>query len=146
MGFDLTAKSSERGNEGYFRANIFSMIFLRSAMLAAGVKEELIYKKFSANDGFLVTPLQSRTIAEKLNAWLKGRNLQLDVAEKNEGVKRVNDITLKLFEDLDKGTRKSTAGHLRRAKSAPVRLDRKLRRFVREFALFCEGSGGFWVE
>jgi hypothetical protein len=146
MGFDLVAKKPERGHEGYFRANIFSMIFLRSAMLAAGVKEELIYKKFSANDGFLVTPLQSRTIAEKLNAWLKGRNLQLDVAEKNEGVKRVNDVTLRLFEELDKGTRKSTAAHLRRAKSAPVRLDRNLRKFVREFALFCEGSGGFWVE
>jgi len=26
-----------------------------------------------------------------------------------------------------------------------VRLKRGLRRFVREFAVFCERSGGFWV-
>jgi hypothetical protein len=146
MGFDLTAKNPKSGCEGYFRANIFSMILLRSAMLAAGVKEELIYRKFSANDGFLVTALQAKTIAEKLTVWLKGRKLMLDMVEKNENVKRVNEVTLKFFEGLDKGARKSMAKRLRREKSTPLLLNRKLRSFVREFAEFCRGSGGFWVE
>jgi hypothetical protein len=145
MGFDLVAKRRDLGNDGYFRTNIFYIIFLRSAMSAAGVKEDLIYKKFLANDGYLVTALQARTIAERLNTWLKGKKLQIDLAEKNKWAKRVNDATLEVFEMLDKGVHKSTAAHLRRARSVPVTLDRKLRKFVREYAAFCERSGGFWI-
>lgn len=146
MGFDLVAKRRDLGDQGYFGANIFSMIFLRSAMLAAGVKEELIYKKFLANDGYLVTPLQARTIAEQLNAWLKGRKLRIDLAEENERAKQANDATLWVLEALNIREQKYAAAHLRSAKSAPVTLDRTLRKVVRNFAAFCERSGGFWVD
>jgi len=44
------------------------------------------------------------------------------------------------------GRRASKAAQLRRAKSARVPLNRKLREFVREFARFCDKSGGFWVD
>jgi len=115
-------------------------------MMAAGIKEELIYKKFLANDGFLVTPIQAQTIAAKLNAWLRGRNLQIDLAEENRTAKQVNDAIVGVFQALDTRKVKSAAAQLRRAKSAPVPLDRKLRKFVREFARFCERSGGFWVD
>ncbi|MGA2260033.1 MAG: hypothetical protein ABSH28_01210 [Acidobacteriota bacterium] len=145
MGFDLVAKRRELGGEGYLHTNVLSMIFLRSAMLAAGVKEELIYKKFLANDGYVVTPLQARTIAEQLNAWLNGRKLQVDLAEENEKAKRVNDAVLGLFQTLNTGKQKSMAAHLRRAKSVPIPLSRKLRKVVREFARFCEQSDGFWI-
>ena len=145
MGFDLVAKRRDLGKEGYFRAPIFSMMFLRSAMLAAGVREELVCKKFIANDGYLVTPLQARTIAEQLNAWLKGSKLRIDLAEENKDAGWANDLALRALEALGTREQKSAAAHLRRAKSAPVRLKRGLRRFVREFAVFCERSGGFWV-
>ncbi len=146
MGFDLVAKRPERGGCGYFGANIISMILLRSAMQAAGVKEKLIYKKFVANDGFLVTALEARTIAGLLNNWLKGRKLHVDLAEKNAKARRVNDVTLKLIATSDVAGDRSAASHLHRAKSAPLTLERKSRRFVRAFAAFCERSGGFWVE
>ena len=146
MGFDLVARRRDLGDKGYFRANIFSMIFLRSAMLAAGVKEKLIYKKFLANDGYLVTPLQARTIAEQLTAWMKGRMLRIDLAEENKRAKQVNDATLRVFEALDTRKQKAAAAHLRGAKSAPVTLDRGLRKVVKDFAEFCERSGGFWVD
>ncbi len=114
-------------------------------MSAAGVKEELIYKKFLANDGYLVTPLQARTIAERLNAWLKGKKLHIDLVERNQKARQVTGATLRMFEILDKGIQKSMAAHLRRARTVPVTLDRKLRKFVREYAAFCERSGGFWI-
>jgi hypothetical protein len=145
MGFYLAAKRRDLGNEGHMQASIFSMIFLRSAMLAAGVKEELIYKKFLANDGFLVTPLQTRTIAERLNAWLKGRGLRVDLAEKNKAAKRVNDAVLRVFEAVDAPRQGAMAARFRREKSIPVTLDRRLRKLVRDFAGFCERSGGFWI-
>jgi len=109
MGFYLVAKRRDLGDEGYMRASIFSMIFLRCAMLAAGVREELIYKKFLANDRFLVTPLQARTIAERLNAWLKGRRLRIDLAEENKRAKQVNSATLKVFEAVGARKQKSVA-------------------------------------
>ena len=40
------------------------MIVLRAAMVAAGVPEALVYKKFISNDTCLVTPIQSRTIMD----------------------------------------------------------------------------------
>ena len=146
MGFDLVARRRDLGNEGYMRASIFSMILLRSAMLAAGVKEGLIYKKFLANDGFLVTPLQARTIAERLKAWLRGRKLRLDLAEENKDAKRANDAILRVFEVVGERKQKSVATHFRRNKSIPVTLDRRQRKAVRDFAGFCERSGGCWVD
>ena len=146
MGFDLVAKRRDLGNEGYMRVSIFSMILLRSAMLAAGVEEGLIYKKFLANDGFLVTPLQARTIAERLKAWLRGRKLRLDLAEENKDAKRANDAILRVFEVVGERKQKSVATHFRREKSIPVTLDRRQRKAVRDFAGFCERSGGFWVD
>jgi hypothetical protein len=146
MGFDLVAKRRDLGHEGYFRANVFSMMFLRSAMLAAGVKEELIYRKFLGNDGLLVTRLQARTIAGQLDAWLKGRKLQIDIAEENRRAKEVNDAVLGMLEAFHTGKRKSEVARLRRAKSVPLKLDRRLRKAVREFAGFCRRSGGFWVD
>lgn len=107
-------------------------------------KEELIHKKIPANDGFLVTPRQAKAIAEQLNACLKGRKLQIDIAKRNTKAKQTNDATLSVSEALDTPERKSAAAHLRRAKLAPVTLDRRLRKVVREFAAFCERSGGFW--
>jgi hypothetical protein len=147
MGFDLEAKRLELGEKmGYLGANIYSMILLRSAMLAAGVNEKLIYKKFIANDGFLVTPIQAKTIAQKLNAWLKGRKLVIDVAEQNENVRRINNVTLKLVGAFGTRGQKSAAAHLRREKSIPITLDREMRKTIRNFARFCERSGGFWVD
>ena len=146
MGFDLVAKRRDLGNGGYMRASIFSMILLRSAMLAAGVKEELIYKKFLANDGFLVTPLQARTIAERLKAWLKGRRLRINLAEENKEAKRANDAVLRVFEVVGERGQKRVATHFRREKSIPVTLHRRQRKAVRDFAGFCEHSGGFWVD
>ena len=146
MGFDLVAKRRDLGNEGYFPANIFFIIFLRSAMLAAGVKKELIYKKFLANAGYPVTPLQARTIAEQLKARLEGRKLRIDLAEENTRAKQVNDATLGVLEALDPREQKLPAAYLRRAKSVPVRLDRRVRRVDREYAEFCERNGRFWVD
>ncbi len=68
MGFELVAKRPAHPDARYFHVNIFQMIFLRSAMLAAGVSENLVNKKFLVNDNYLVTPLQSVMIAKKLRA------------------------------------------------------------------------------
>jgi hypothetical protein len=145
MGFYLAAKRRDLGDEGHMRASIFSMILLRSAMLAAGVQEGLIYKKFLANDGFLVTPLQARTIAERLKAWLKGRRLRINLAEENKEAKRVNDAILRVFEAVGARKQKRVATHFRSEKSIPLTLDRRQRKVIRDFAGFCERSGGFWV-
>ena len=48
MGFDLDAKRPKRGAEGYYRSGIEFMTVLRSAMVAAGVQDALVYKKFVA--------------------------------------------------------------------------------------------------
>jgi hypothetical protein len=40
MGFDLVAKTPSHPGTSYLRVDIFQMIFLRSAMLAAGVSDE----------------------------------------------------------------------------------------------------------
>ena len=52
-------------------------------MLAARVDEDLVYKKFVGNDGRFVTPLQSKTIAESLADWLRGRNLTVTLSERS---------------------------------------------------------------
>jgi hypothetical protein len=66
MGFDLVAKRPHRGAENYYRAGIEFMAFLRSAMMASGLREELVYRKFVSNDDLLVTALEPKMIAEKL--------------------------------------------------------------------------------
>ncbi len=146
MGFDLISKNRSLADAGYMRANVYQMVFLRSAMLAAGVKESLVYKKFLGNDGWLVTDLQAKTIAVNLRNWMRGRNLVLDFAERNEKVRRVNDTVFGLIESVSGGGQKMAARKIRRAKSLIVRIDRNMRVAIRRFVDFCERSGGFWVD
>ncbi len=90
MGFDLVAKRPSHPGASYLRVDIFQMIFLRSTMLAAGVSEILVNRKFLGNDNYLVTPLQCAVIAKKLKIWLKGRNLVIDLVDQN---KRAREVT-----------------------------------------------------
>ena len=122
------------------------MAFLRSAMVAAGVPEALVYTKFASNDHLLVTPRQSSMIAEKLVAWLGGQNLTLDLAEADPGSRLAMERLMLLQKAL--GNRKEAARLMtrRRATNLPCRVDRKARKAIREFAAFCAGSGGFYVD
>ena len=146
MGFDLTARHPAKGESDYHRAGIERMAFLRSAMTAAGVPGELVFRKFVSNDHLLVTPRESAAIAERLTAWLRGRNLTLDIAEPDP---RAN-VTLEALAALQRsvGNRQEAARLARRlrAKSLPIRLDHEARATVRAFAAFCAGSGGFHVD
>ena len=146
MGYDLSAKRPHRGAENYYRAGIEFMGFLRSAMAAAGVPERLIYKKFVSNDDYLVTARESAMIAEKLTTWLRGRNLMLDLAETNPKAHVATDGLL--FVQRAVGNQKEAAAiaRRRRAKSLPIRLDRRSRSALRGFAAFCAGGGGFYVD
>ncbi len=146
MGFDLVSKKPELGDAGYMRADIIRMIFFRSAMLAAGVPENLVYQKFLGNDGCLVTDQQSRTIAEKLRTWLKRRNLVVDFSEENERARRVNEAVLQVFQSLGDSKQKWAARKIRRTRSLPLRVDRNMRMLIKQFADFCGRSGGFWVD
>lgn len=145
MGFDLVAKTKKRGTAGYYGAGIEFMGFLRAAMLAAGVPEALVYRKFVANDNLFVTPLQATTIARKLGAWLKGRDLVLDLAETHEHA----DVSMRALQSVQQavGNRTEAArlDRRRRAKRLPVRVDPAARKAIRQFAAFCERSGGFYV-
>ena len=145
MGFHLVAKKTKSPNTDYLHVNIFQMTFLRSAMLAAGVSGSLVHKKFLANDGYLVTPLQSRTIAEKLRTWLRGRNLVVDLIEQNERARQINNAVFRVFQQIADTRQKSMARQYGRAKSIPLSLTRPLRKTLRYFADFCENSGGFRV-
>ena len=146
MGFDLVAKKPAHPGASYFRVDIFQMIFLRSTMLAAGVRESLVNRKFLGNDNYLVTPLQSGMIAKKLRAWLKGRNLVIDLMEQNKRAREVNNAVLRVFQIIGDSGQKAMAKQYRLAKSIPLRLSRSSRKAVRVFADFCERSGGFRVQ
>ena len=146
VGFDLVAQKPGPGHLENFPVDIFQMIFLRSAMLAAGVKEDLVHKKFLGNDGWLVTPLQSSVIAGKLRTWLGGRNLVIDLIERNERARQVNSAVLLVFEQLGDHQQRDMAKHYKRAKSLPLRLNRVSRKVIRKFAEFCDNSGGFRVQ
>lgn len=146
MGFDLSARNTRLGDKGYLRTNVFQMILLRSSMLAAGVKETLVYRKFAANDGCLITRLQSQKIAGHLGAWLKGRNLKLDLAEQNEKAKTANQAYFQVFSNLGSRDEKRIAKHFSTSKSLPLKVNAGVRRLIRGFADFCARSGGFWVE
>jgi hypothetical protein len=146
MGYDLMAKRPSRGAADYYRSGIEFMIFLRCAMVAAGVSPALVYKKFISNDGFLVTPLQSRTIAKRLTTWLKGRNLVLDLAERTESALLSTEGLFEVLNTMDsRSDRARRLALLRTAKSLPYRVDRRARKTLRQFAAFCAGSGGFRV-
>jgi hypothetical protein len=122
------------------------MGFLRCAMLAAGVPETLVYKKFVSNDDLLVTPLQSEMIAERLTAWLRGRNLFLELVETDPRAHLA--LEGQHFLESALGNREE-ADHIARnlrAKSRIVRVDRVARKSIRDFAAFCAGSGGFYVD
>src|ERR1022692_1117021 len=123
MGFDLTAKNPPPRDEGYFRASVYQMILLRSSMVAAGVKETVVYGKFAGNDGHFVTRLQSQQIAERLRAWLTGRNLILDLAEQNERAKRGNEAYFQVFLQVGNREDKKTARLFLGSKSLPLRVD-----------------------
>jgi len=129
----------------YFRADIYQMILVRSAMIAAGVNEKLVFKKFVSNDDFLVTPHQSALIGEKLKAWLKGRNLVLDLSERNERAKVGNQAYFDILLQLGNRQDKETARIFSKDKPLPVKLDPAGRKVIRDFAEFCMHSGGFWV-
>ena len=146
MGFDLVARRPKSGGGGgCFSVNFMVMTVLRSAMLAAGVKNELVYKKFLANDGWLVTPAQSKMIAEKLYKWLKGKNLSLDVAENNEKACQLNRAVWQFQYAIGDPEFKHFVNYMRRAKSLPIRVSRKMRKVIRQFARFCDRGCGFRV-
>ena len=145
MGFDLHAKRPKRKPEAYYRSGIEFMTVLRSAMLAAGVQEALVYKKFVSNDNWLVTARQSKMIAERLTTWLQGRSKTLDLVEANESARASTDGLRLVF--LAVGNQKEGARLARKvsAKRLPFRVDREARKAIRQFAAFCADSGGFHV-
>jgi hypothetical protein len=145
MGYDLTAKRRKRGAVGYYRSGIEFMTFLRSAMVAAGVQDALVYKKFVSNDNWLVTPRQSKMIAERLATWLRGRNLTLDLAEANEGARASTDGLRFVLRAVGNKKEEARLARNRRAKSLPLRVGRRARKVIRKFAAFCAESGGFHV-
>jgi hypothetical protein len=146
MGFDLTAKRPKRGATRYFRAGIEFMRVLRCAMLAAGVPEVLVYKKFVSNDDWLVTARQSEMISEKVTAWLRGRNLTLQLVEQNPRGQAVLKHLGWLLAALGNKRERNRIENELAAKSLIRRVDRKTRKDIREFATFSRGSGGFWVD
>jgi hypothetical protein len=145
MGYDLDARRPKRGAASYYRSGIEFMTFLRSAMVAAGVPEALVYKKFTSNDNLLVTPTQSRMIAQSLTRWLRRRNLTLDLAETNQWTRASTDSLLFVLQAVGNHKDRARLARSRRAKSLPLRMDRRARKTLREFAAFCAGSGGFYV-
>lgn len=146
MGFDFIAKKRNQGEYETYHANIFYIIVLRCAMLQAGVKEELIYKKFISNDNFFVTPLQSKTIAEKIKSWLQGRSLTFDVCEKNKMAIVANDHGFRVVELIgDDPVQKEIVRILRENRPYIIKVDKNQRKNLYKFAHFCEISGGFWV-
>lgn len=146
MGFDLNAQNCNLRDRGYLRADVYQMMMLRVAMLAAGVEKTFIYRKFVANGGFLVTELQSRKIAEKLTTWLKGRKLVLDLAEKDERAKAVNEAYLKVFLQVAGRDDKKLAKLFLSSTTLPLQVDSRVRRVIRKFADFSNRSGGFTVD
>jgi hypothetical protein len=133
VGFDLYAKRKRPEKGGYFRATMDYMTFLRAAMIEAGVPERLVYRKFVGNDGQLVTALQSKAIAERLTVWLQGRNLVIDLVERDGSARATNDAMFELMRELSTGSRaKKQWAARRRAKSLPSKVDRKARKSIRE--------------
>lgn len=145
MGFDLNSRKTSLGEKGYYRAGIYDMILLRGAMIAAGVDPKLVYQKFVANDGFRVTASESRLIASSLLNWLTRSRLAVDLSERNPRAKAANKGYLQILAALGDRADKKIARHFASAKSIPVNLDKGMRKAIREFADFCNGSGGFTV-
>ena len=145
MGFDLSAKHPKRDVEGYYRSGIEGMILLRCAMVAAGVPEALVYKKFTSNDNLLVTPLQSQMIAQKLMTWLRRRNLKLDLVEADPRAHSSIDALFFVVKTVGKRKEQARLARRRQAQTMHFRIDRAARETLREFAAFCATSGGFYV-
>jgi hypothetical protein len=142
MGFDFNSRKRDLGAKGYYRANIFQMIVLRKAMVAAGVDRDLVYEKFISNDGFRVSALESRQIASSLFYWLKAKHLVLDLNERNPIARVVNKAYLEVVAELGGKEEKRIAKIFGARKSIPVNLNAGMRRTIREFSEFCERSGG----
>ena len=145
MGFDLTAKNNRVGEKGYFRANVYQMILLRTSMLAAGVDENLVYGKFVGNDGLFVTALQSRKIARSLAAWLTRPKLTVHLSERNELANRSNEVYFEVIRQVGGREDKRILKQFLDGKPLPFKLDSRARKVVRAFADFSSRSGGFWV-
>lgn len=145
MGFDLTAKNKGLGDKGYFRADIYQMILLRTSMVVAGVDERLVYGKFSGNNGLFVTALQSRKIAKSLASWLKGRKLTVTLSERNPMASVGNEVYFGAIRAVGGREDKRALRQSLSLKSQPLKLDPKFRKFVRRFAEFSKRSEGFWV-
>lgn len=146
MGYDLTAKDRSLGDAGYYRATADHMILLRAAMVAAGVKEDLVYRKFVGNDGFFVTAIQSQKIAACLATWLKGRALSVDLCEHNRDARSANEANFQVVMALGDHEARKRAKLFSRSRSLPFRIDSRARKAIREFAEFCRRSRGYWID
>jgi hypothetical protein len=146
MGFDLIAKRPKRGAPGYYRAGIPFMGLLRAAMRAAGVDENVIYRTFVSNDALFVTGRQAAAIAQALRAWLRGRNLVVDIAESDPRACLAEDALLEVLRATGATKEADQFARSRRVGARPVHVDRRVRKAIREFAEFCASSGGFHVD
>ena len=120
------------------------MVVLRSAMVAAGVPEALVYKKFISNDSWLVTPIQSKTIAKKLTDWLQADDLTLDLIETNSNAHWSLDALSVVVRAVGNKKDKSDL-QARGAKRQLCCVDSDTRKAILEFGEFCDRSGGFHV-
>lgn len=145
MGFDLNSRRKNLGEKSYYRASVYQMILLRSAMIAAGVDSKLVYEKFVANDGLRVTASESKLIASSLLNWLSRKHLLLDLAEQNSTARIANRGYFQVLVAVGNNTDKKVARHFASKKSIPVKLDAGTRKAIRIFAEFCNSSGGFTV-
>jgi hypothetical protein len=146
MGYDLTAKDRSLGDLGYFRATGDHMILLRTAMVAAGVKEDLVYRKFVGNDGLAITVLQSKHIAECLTTWLKRRAITVDLCEQNGAARSANEAYFQVFMALGNREARNRAKRFPKSKPLLFKIDSLARKQIREFAEFCRRSGGYWID
>jgi len=145
VGYDLYARRTAAGDGGYFRATIGGMSFLRAAMNAAGVPRQIVYGKLLGNDGVRVTELQGKAIAERLTAWLGGRNLVVDLREPDDTAAAIMDEFSGLLDALAGGRARPRRRRPKQVEPEFVKLGRRDRAWIRAFADFCARSGGFRV-
>jgi hypothetical protein len=144
MGFDISARNKKTDYEGYFRANVFYMSFLRIAMEHAGVPEQVLFPAFCCNNGYYVTSKDACMIAERLLAWLQNKNLMLIVDSKYDDPDSVfvflesksSPRVSLIIKRIVKG-KKRVIYHV-----AMTRIGRKR---IKDFASFCATSRGLWI-
>jgi hypothetical protein len=116
MGFDLVAFDAIDQSLNYFHANMSMMDVLRHVMEASGLNPEFVRTKFRYNFDYSVEPVEALEIAGKLNTWLTG-----------------SDLVVNLYDFDEK-------------KIVPLEIDGGLKEYIELFAKFCENSNGFWVD